>query len=96
MKEPTHPGSNPSLLRSFPPGQYARNRRHRAARPLNYPRADFGPPSINLVALETTQPSETRPDGKWFEAIKPADIRPQNLHETQLKRRLELKKRKQL
>jgi hypothetical protein len=60
----------------------------RAARPLSYPPEDFGPPSMNLVALETRQPSETHPGAKWFEAIKPDDIRPQDLHGAQLQRRL--------
>lgn len=60
----------------------------RSARPLTYPPADFGPPSMNFVALETTQTSTTTPDGKWFEAIPPANIQPQNLHAAQLARRL--------
>jgi hypothetical protein len=60
----------------------------RAARPLNYPPADFGPPSMNLVALETDQPSEQTPEGKWFEVIKPAEIQPRDLHAAQLRRRL--------
>ncbi|HVR35281.1 MAG TPA: glycosyl hydrolase family 28-related protein [Methylomirabilota bacterium] len=61
----------------------------RADRPLDYPPEGFGPLSINLVALESQRPSETDPDGRWFEAIPPADIRPQNLHEAQLEKRLE-------
>ncbi len=60
----------------------------RAASPLSYPPADFGPPSMNLVALETARPSETNADGKWFEAIKPGEIQPQDLHAAQLRRRL--------
>jgi hypothetical protein len=60
----------------------------RSANPLSYPPADFGPPSMNLVALETVQLSETKPEGKWFEAIKPAEMQPQDLHEAQLRRRL--------
>jgi hypothetical protein len=60
----------------------------RAARPLAYPPEAFGPPSMNLIALETTQPSETKADGKWFEAISPAEIQPRNLHEAQFQRRL--------
>jgi len=61
----------------------------RSARPLSYPPAAFGPPSMNLVGLETTQPSETNLENKWFEVIPPAQLQPQNLHEAQLKRRLE-------
>ena len=38
--------------------------------------------------LETARPSETTPDGKWFEAINPAEIQPQDLHTAQLRRRL--------
>jgi hypothetical protein len=60
----------------------------RAMKPLSYPPAGFGPPSMNLVALETAQPSETAPNGKWFEVIKPAEVQPRNLHEAQLDRRL--------
>jgi len=60
----------------------------RSARPLSYPPAAFGPPSMNLVGLETTQPSETSVDGKWFEAIAPAHLQPPNLHAAQLERRL--------
>jgi hypothetical protein len=43
---------------------------------------------MNLVALETARPSETQPDGKWFEVVPPAEIRPQNLYQAQLQRRL--------
>jgi hypothetical protein len=43
---------------------------------------------MNLVALETKQPSEMVADGKWFEAIKPANVLPQDLHAAQLRRRL--------
>ena len=60
----------------------------RSARPLSYPPAAFGPPSMNLVGLETTQPSETNVEGKWFEAIPPAQLQPRNLHAAQLQRRL--------
>lgn len=60
----------------------------RSARPLSYPPVNFGPPSMNLVGLETRQPSETSQEGKWFEAISPAKLQPQDLHEAQLQRRL--------
>ena len=60
----------------------------RSATPLSYPPAAFGPPTMNLVGLATKQPAETSPEGKWFEAIKPAELQPQNLHEAQLRRRL--------
>ncbi len=60
----------------------------RAARPLSYPPPGFGPPSINLVGLTTDAPSETEVAGRWFEAISPAQLQPQNLYEAQLRRRL--------
>ncbi len=59
----------------------------RAARPLSYPPAGFGPPTMNLVALFTRSPSVLEPDGKWFEAIPPAAIQPQNLYTAQQARR---------
>lgn len=60
----------------------------RAARPLSYPPPGFGPSSINLVGLTTTQPSGAEPAGKWFEAIPPEQLIPRNLYEAQLHRRL--------
>lgn len=59
----------------------------RAARPLAYPRAGFGPASMNFVGLKTDAPSLLEPDGKWFEAIAPAALHPQDLHEAQRARR---------
>lgn len=55
----------------------------RAAKPISYPPADFGPPSMNLVAVQAKPADATRSEGKWFEVIPPADIRPQNLYEAQ-------------
>lgn len=60
----------------------------RAAHPLAYPPADFGPDSMSLVAVQTKQPSETNLTGRWFEVIPPADIMPQDIHAAQLARRL--------
>jgi hypothetical protein len=60
----------------------------RAAQPQKYPPADFGPASMNFVALQTKAPSETKQDGRWFEAIAPSEIAPTNLHVSQLARRL--------
>lgn len=60
----------------------------RSARSLSYPPAGFGPSSMNLVGLETSQPSETNVEGKWFEAIPPAQLQPQNVHAAQLQKRL--------
>jgi hypothetical protein len=59
----------------------------RSKRPLRYPPKGFGPVSMNLVALQTDQPSVKNLKGKWFEAIDPLKIQPQNLHEAQLARR---------
>lgn len=60
----------------------------RAARPLDYPPAGFGPKTMNLVALFTRSPSVVETDGKWFEAIPPAAIQPQNLYTAQQAKRL--------
>jgi hypothetical protein len=60
----------------------------RAERPQRYPGKGFGPVSMNLVAVQTDQPSEKNPMGRWFEAIDPPKLEPQNLHEAQLVRRL--------
>lgn len=62
----------------------------RARRDLHWPRAAFGPDSMNLVGLTTRDPSQTDPTGKWFEAIPPEDLRPADLHAAQLERRLRL------
>lgn len=60
----------------------------RSARSLSYPPAGFGPPTMNFVALFTQDPSEIKLDGKWFEAIPPVAIQPQNLHQAQRAKRL--------
>lgn len=59
----------------------------RARRPQTWPRG-WGPDLMNLVGVQTTQPSVTQPGGRWFEAIAPLALRPQNLYEAQLARRL--------
>lgn len=59
----------------------------RAAKPQKHP-GGFGPPSINLVAVTTRDPSVTEADGLWFETIDPARIDPPDIHQAQLKRRL--------
>lgn len=56
-------------------------------RPQKHP-GGFGPASMNLVGLETREKSATEPDGLWFEAIPPQDLRPQNLHQAQWERRI--------
>src|SRR5215472_15151373 len=60
----------------------------RAARPQNYPPPDFASALINLIGVETRQPSEKNPSGRWFEAIPPDKIIPQDIHAAQLARRL--------
>jgi len=60
----------------------------RADSPIAPPPKNFGPWSINVVGLYTDAPGETQRDGRWFETIPPDELRPQNLHEAQLKRRL--------
>lgn len=59
----------------------------RAKNPQKHP-GGFGPPSINLVALKTQDPSLTDKDDLWFEAIDPERIEPADIHAAQLKRRL--------
>ncbi|MGE9268822.1 MAG: glycosyl hydrolase family 28-related protein [Verrucomicrobiales bacterium] len=59
-----------------------------AEKPLSYPPANFGPPSINLVGLTTSAEAITEPGGKWFETIPPAELEPRNLHQAQLRKRL--------
>lgn len=56
--------------------------------PLAYPNDRFGPPTMNLVGLQTNQPSITDPEGKWFEVIPPETMEPKNLYRSQLNRRL--------
>jgi Pectate lyase superfamily protein len=63
----------------------------RAALPQKYPPENFGPVSMNFIALQTDQPSEKNPNGRWFEAIPPNEIVPQNLHAAQLAKRLSAK-----
>lgn len=61
----------------------------RADTPMPPPPDSFGPWSINVVGLYTESPGKSARGGRWFETIPPADLHPQNLHEAQLKRRLE-------
>jgi hypothetical protein len=61
----------------------------RARRPQNYPPKDFGSISINLIAVETGQPSEKDLNGRWFEAIPLGKVMPRDIHLAQLARRLQ-------
>jgi hypothetical protein len=60
----------------------------RADNPIAPPPKNFGPWSINIVGITTNAPEETKSDGRWFEPIPPKELKPQNLHEAQLKHRL--------
>ncbi len=60
----------------------------RAARPIPPPPDQFGPPSMNFVAIFTGAEGETSAGGRWFETIDPARIEPRNLHLAQVERRL--------
>ncbi len=60
-----------------------------ADKPLRPPFRGFGPSSVNVVGVTTRRRSSTAPDGRWFEAIRPELLQPQNIHEAQLQRRLE-------
>jgi hypothetical protein len=60
----------------------------RARRPQSWPPPTFAPDPINLVGVQTDGPSTLDPAGKWFEAIPPKNLTPQDLHESQLRRRL--------
>ena len=65
----------------------------RSEQDQKWPPAAFGPDSMNLVGIQTKQPSQTDPNGKWFEAIPPDNLRPADLHAAQLKRRLDATRR---
>ncbi len=60
----------------------------RSKRPVSPPSSNFAPPALNLVGLTTDDPAQCDPEGQWWEAIPPEDLRPANLHEAQLARRL--------
>lgn len=59
----------------------------RADRPQGWP-VGWGPDLMNLVGVESDQPSVTSSDGRWFEVIDPDRLSPCNLYEAQLERRL--------
>ena len=60
----------------------------RARQPLAWPPERFCPDLVNLVGLTTDDPSQIDPAGRWFEAIAPEQLAPQNLWEAQRQRRL--------
>lgn len=60
----------------------------RADRALSWPPDRFGPDLMNLVGLNTGESSVRQPEGRWFEAIPPKQLRPQNIWQAQRSRRL--------
>lgn len=60
----------------------------RAAKPLSYPPAGWGPWTMNLVAVASTSSAVKDLQGTWFEVIEPTRLAPANLHAAQLARRL--------
>lgn len=48
----------------------------------------WGPDLMNFVGVQSNGTSETGASGRWFEAIDPARLRPANLYDAQLARRL--------
>lgn len=60
----------------------------RSRRPIPPPSHNFGRKMLNLVGLTTDTATQCQPGGLWFEAIPPESLRPQNLYEAQLTRRL--------
>jgi hypothetical protein len=61
----------------------------RADRPLRWPPSRFCPALTNIVGLTTDQPSVLEPEGRWFEAIPPERLEPQNIWQAQRARRLQ-------
>jgi hypothetical protein len=61
---------------------------------IQWPPANFGPDSMNLIGLTTNQKSQKDLHGKWFEAIPPNRLQPVDLHAAQLARRLGVAARK--
>lgn len=60
----------------------------RSARPQKLPPENFGPDSMNFIALQTQLASRKDQEGTWLEAISPKEIFPPDLHAAQLARRL--------
>ena len=55
---------------------------------IAWPPPKFGPDSLNLIGVQTDSTSIKSPNGKWFEAIPPAQLYPADLHAAQRARRL--------
>lgn len=59
----------------------------RARQPQSWPEG-WGPDLMNFVGVQGRGTSQTSPQGRWFETIDPALLRPANLYTAQLARRL--------
>ncbi len=64
----------------------------RAGRAQTWPDG-WGPDMMNFIAVQPGQRSVIDSNGKWFEAIQPDRLHPQNLYEAQLQHRLEERRR---
>lgn len=60
----------------------------RTAREVPFP-AGWATDVINVVGVRSDDPAVTNPEGRWFEPVAPERLRPENLYDAQLTRRLE-------
>jgi len=58
----------------------------RTAQPVGWPK-NLGIDAINVVGVNSKSPPETHPQGRWFEPIPPAQLRPANLYGAMLEKR---------
>jgi hypothetical protein len=58
---------------------------------VQYPRESFGPPSMNLVFIQSDKKPIKEKNGNWFETVTSNEVYPENIHEAQIKRRLSAK-----
>ncbi len=63
--------------------------RIKARKKIQWPPEKFGPDRINLIGITTDAESIKNLNGKWLEAIPPEKLLPIDLHEAQLKKRLQ-------
>ncbi|MEQ8209221.1 MAG: glycosyl hydrolase family 28-related protein [Lacipirellulaceae bacterium] len=59
----------------------------RTRRPVKYP-TGWAPEMINIVGVKSNEESQTATAGRWFETISPEQLRPEDLYESQLEKRL--------
>ena len=62
----------------------------RADQPIAPPADNWGPWSMVFVGVHTEAPAVTLSHQRWWEPIPPGQLQPQNLHQAQLERRLNL------